>query len=476
MRAGIVSILALSCVTDAEVRRALDRDGDGFITDEVGGADCDDAAFAVFPGSAEICGDGVDNNCDGGVDDFGVGEIEWFPDADRDGFGVQALGRQACPQWAEGLSGAWSTVPGDCDDADPAIRPDAEERCDGIDNDCNEQIDDSATVATVQGLTFATVQAGLSAAIEAGAPLDVCGGTHPIQGVTLSWGESLTIRGLGTEVTELLGAPGAPLFELSGGALTLMDLAVVGASGAAAIDTSGAISPVAVSLTSCEVREAATGLRIAAVVPVSVDLVGCTVRDNGTGAPGHGGLVASDRVTLTVRNSTFVDNVGDLGGAISLSVAPGVAGLASLTIDDTTFVDNTATSGGALYVATAERNDVPFVLDTVTFMGNAATEGGALDTTAHLDLQAVTVLGNLATRGAGLALREAARVTVDAQSVVHRNTASQSGGGAWVIDDAELRVEGADFGIGADDNTPDDLVGVILGTDATVTCTAEGCE
>jgi hypothetical protein len=39
----------------------LDADGDGFET----GEDCDDTDPAVNPDAAEVCGDGVDNNCDG---------------------------------------------------------------------------------------------------------------------------------------------------------------------------------------------------------------------------------------------------------------------------------------------------------------------------------------------------------------------------------------------------------------------------
>jgi hypothetical protein len=31
----------------------------------------------------------------------------------------------------------------DCDDNNPAVHPNAEERCDGLDNDCNGKIDDA---------------------------------------------------------------------------------------------------------------------------------------------------------------------------------------------------------------------------------------------------------------------------------------------------------------------------------------------
>lgn len=34
----------------------------------------------------------------------------------------------------------------DCNDADPAVYPDAEERCDGVDNNCDEQVDDDSSV------------------------------------------------------------------------------------------------------------------------------------------------------------------------------------------------------------------------------------------------------------------------------------------------------------------------------------------
>jgi hypothetical protein len=42
----------------------VDADGDGFCAD----VDCDDHDAAVHPGAAEVCGDGLDNDCDGVVD------------------------------------------------------------------------------------------------------------------------------------------------------------------------------------------------------------------------------------------------------------------------------------------------------------------------------------------------------------------------------------------------------------------------
>ncbi len=45
--------------------RAFDRDGDGFSSASIGGADCDDGDAAVGPSAAEIIGNGRDENCSG---------------------------------------------------------------------------------------------------------------------------------------------------------------------------------------------------------------------------------------------------------------------------------------------------------------------------------------------------------------------------------------------------------------------------
>ncbi|MGA1394024.1 MAG: putative metal-binding motif-containing protein, partial [Phycisphaerales bacterium] len=46
----------------------IDADGDGYPPIACGGGDCDDSNPDVNPGAKELCGDGIDNDCDGLVD------------------------------------------------------------------------------------------------------------------------------------------------------------------------------------------------------------------------------------------------------------------------------------------------------------------------------------------------------------------------------------------------------------------------
>jgi hypothetical protein len=117
---------------DGEVDvRCCNEDPDG---GEVCGTDCDDLRQNVGPKSSEVC-DGIDNDCDGDLDE-GV-TVLGYVDADFDLVGDLSQPEQICA----GTSG-YSTVPGDCDDADPQRSPLYAESCDGIDNDCDGQIDE----------------------------------------------------------------------------------------------------------------------------------------------------------------------------------------------------------------------------------------------------------------------------------------------------------------------------------------------
>jgi cysteine-rich repeat protein len=113
-----------------------DRDGYG-IGPECEGLDCRPNDGDIYPGATEVC-DGVDNNCNGTVDE-GLGLTDFYPDTDGDGVGAIVSPTQACAA-PEGFVAAT----GDCDDEDRRTYPDAPELCDGEDNDCDDEIDNGA--------------------------------------------------------------------------------------------------------------------------------------------------------------------------------------------------------------------------------------------------------------------------------------------------------------------------------------------
>lgn len=103
--------------------------------------DCNDNNKAINPKATDVC-DGVDNNCDKRIDE-GNAVYTYYPDNDKDGFGnSQSNGTTRCA----GLKPAgWVTNKTDCNDNSGAIKPTAQEVCDGVDNNCNSQVDEGHT-------------------------------------------------------------------------------------------------------------------------------------------------------------------------------------------------------------------------------------------------------------------------------------------------------------------------------------------
>jgi len=105
--------------------------------------DCDDTDGAVSPGELERCdASDVDEDCDGDANEAdAVDALAYWRDVDGDGFGDPTTEAPACT-WPSDAVPAYGLA--DCDDAADAIFPGADEVCDGIDNDCDEEIDNDA--------------------------------------------------------------------------------------------------------------------------------------------------------------------------------------------------------------------------------------------------------------------------------------------------------------------------------------------
>ena len=112
----------------------VDEDGDGYGEGCTKGPDCNDHDPTIHPGADEICDDNIDNNCDGDIDEspcvcrYGmVKECYTGPDLTA-GVGACHKGYQRC-----GENGQY----GDCEGQ---VVPSGEV-CDGVDNDCDGEID-----------------------------------------------------------------------------------------------------------------------------------------------------------------------------------------------------------------------------------------------------------------------------------------------------------------------------------------------
>lgn len=158
---SLLAALALLPRTASAAPPCPDADHDGLTTCE---GDCDDGDPTVGPGLEEIC-DGKDNDCDGTVDETssikcGLGACEHFAPRCVDGVPqtcdpMEGAAPEVCDGVDNDCDGAVDDGPGadqdadgyttfcDCDDADPASHPLADELCqDGRDQDCNGVVDD----------------------------------------------------------------------------------------------------------------------------------------------------------------------------------------------------------------------------------------------------------------------------------------------------------------------------------------------
>jgi hypothetical protein len=133
MRVGFWTIV----VALALVGCKRDKDDDG----SKNKADCEKKDGTIHPGADELC-NGVDDDCDGAVDEDAVDAPVWYADLDGDGFAGDVITQAACEQ-PEGFSEEVT----DCNEIDAKAFPGAEERCNGADDDCDLEVDEEAVDA-----------------------------------------------------------------------------------------------------------------------------------------------------------------------------------------------------------------------------------------------------------------------------------------------------------------------------------------
>jgi len=162
---------------DVKTRWYLDSDGDRFVVSsklactkpgyfyrlgsEVKGDDCDDSNKDVNPGENEKCNQ-IDDNCDGEID-YGYTpdgimmnpEVNswWYFDLDNDGYGDNTV-LPLCVKpedrtlYTPSRKLAKDYENPDCDDTNYNVRPNAPEICDGLDNDCDGEVDEGLSKET----------------------------------------------------------------------------------------------------------------------------------------------------------------------------------------------------------------------------------------------------------------------------------------------------------------------------------------
>ena len=173
---------------------------DGFLPVSGQTLDCADSNATIYPNASEVC-NGLDDNCDGQPDD-GV-QVPLYLDQDQDGWGGGAVVGNGCPGPGYATTGEdcddgnanltpgdddgdgitscdgdcddtnANVAPGtdfdndgfqgcsdDCDDTDGNINPIAAESCNGVDDNCDGQVDEGLnSVVVIHGVDVANADA-----------------------------------------------------------------------------------------------------------------------------------------------------------------------------------------------------------------------------------------------------------------------------------------------------------------------------
>ena len=186
----------------ADAPVASDEDGDGYLVSD---GDCAEDDPAVHPGAPEAC-NGVDDDCDGVVDEDPADAPAWYGDSDGDGYGATTVAIAAC----DAPSDAFVATDGDCDDGDAAVHPGAEEACtDPTDRNCDGSA--GATDADGDGTPACEDCDDADAAVSPGAVEACGGGDEDCDGATDEAGADGELEGYADADGDTFGDPAVAL-------------------------------------------------------------------------------------------------------------------------------------------------------------------------------------------------------------------------------------------------------------------------
>lgn len=191
-------LLLSSCLVDHEtyqqrLSELTDDDSDGF--SEADG-DCNDADPSIYPLAPELC-DGIDNDCDRSVDDEDpdLDTEGYFIDSDRDGYGGPTSPVNCDDQ------PYWSNENTDCNDEESNINPGAPEVCgDGLDNNCNQSVEECRFAAELSALSADSYWRGSGSHMSFGSQFLSFANLND----SAAFGAAVASRGVGRETVHLM--------------------------------------------------------------------------------------------------------------------------------------------------------------------------------------------------------------------------------------------------------------------------------
>jgi parallel beta-helix repeat protein len=341
--------------------------------------DCDDSDGNVYPGASEICGNEIDNDCNGYVDEI--------------------------------------KVPGDYSTIQAGINAASASGCDLVlvsDGTYYENIDfngKAITVQSVNGKDYTTIDASSSGSVV----------TFDSGETTSSVLDGFTIQnGTGTLVTSLYYGGGI-YCDSSSPTITNCTITSNTVSGkAGGIYCNNGSSP---EITNCTISSNsathAAGIYCYSSSPTITD---CTISDNT--ATEHGGGIYCYSSSPTITGCTITGNAGNDAGAGGILCQGG-----SPTITDCTITGNTAYQyGGGIYITSSSS---PTITNCTISENTAGDYGGGIYGTSSVSptITNCTINDNSASQGGGINFRNYSTPEITNCTISNNSATYQYGGG-----------------------------------------------